>query len=180
MLRIGSLASVRPRAAPRATVTADDNDFGEQRAGGRWVPGLRSLWSAHTPAPLTQTAFALDAAVFDLAFITGPVLATGLAPAAAVAVLLALTGAALITIAGPSSHLAHPSGQPGHREPPATTRSRFGPLRSAALRRLLISAALTNAALSATEVALTAYVRHHHALWASGPLLAGTRSASLY
>ena len=27
-------------------------------------------------------------------------------------------------------------------------------------------------ALTATEVALTAYVRHHHALWASGPLLA--------
>ena len=200
-------------------------------------PGLRSLWSAHTPARLTPTAFALDAAVFDLAYITGPVLAsglaTGLAPAAAVAVLLALTGAALITIAGPSSQPEHPSGQPEHpsarsehpsgrpehpsgqpehpsarsehpsarsehpsggsehpsggserREPPATTRSRFGPLRSAArgapggrppgptLRRLLIIAALTNAALSATEVALTAYARYHHALWASGPLLA--------
>ena len=153
-------------------------------------PGLRSLWSAHTPAPLTQTAFALDAAVFDLAYITGPVLAsglaTGLAPAAAVAVLLALTGAALITIAGPSSQPEHssarpehssarpehPSGRPEDREPPAMTRSRFGPLRSAALRRLLIIGALTNAALSATEVALTAYARYHHALWASGPLLA--------
>ena len=39
-------------------------------------PGLRSLWSAHTQARLTQTAFALDAAVFDLAYITGPVLAS--------------------------------------------------------------------------------------------------------
>jgi MFS family permease len=160
-------------------------------------PGLRNLWSAHTPARLMPTAFALDAAVFDLAYITGPVLASvlavGLAPAAAVAVLLALTGAALITIAGPSRQPEHPAAQPGHpaaqpahpvgrpahpvgrpahQEPPATTRSRFGPLRSAALRRLLITAALTNAALSATEVALTAYVRHHHALWASGPLLA--------
>jgi MFS family permease len=160
-------------------------------------PGLRSVWSAHTPGRLTQTAFALDAAVFDLAYITGPVLAgglaTSLAPAAAVAVLLALTGAALITIAGPSSQPEPPSSRPeppsarpeppsarperpsagpGHREPPATTRSRFGPLRSAALRRLLIIGALTNAALSATEVALTAYARYHHALWASGPLLA--------
>jgi MFS family permease len=139
-------------------------------------PGLRSLWSAHTPARLTPTAFALDAAVFDLAYITGPVLASGLAvglaPAAAVAVLLALTAAALITIAGPS-------GRPAHREPPATTRSRFGPLRSAALRRLLIAAALTNAALTATEVALTAYVRHHHALWASGPLLAAISIGSI-
>src|SRR5580693_3312761 len=167
-------------------------------------PGLRNLWSAHTPARLMPTAFALDAAVFDLAYITGPVLASvlavGLAPAAAVAVLLALTGAALITIAGPSPQPEHPAAQPGHpaaqpahpaaqpahpvgrpahpvgrpahQEPPATTRSRFGPLRSAALRRLLITAALTNAALTATEVALTAYARHHHALWASGPLLA--------
>jgi MFS family permease len=153
-------------------------------------PGLRSLWSAHTPARLMQTAFALDAAVFDLAYITGPVLASGLAiglaPAAAVAVLLALTAAALITIAGPSSQPEHPSSQPEHPsvppehpsvppeqlEPAATTRSRFGPLRSAALRRLLIIGALTNAALSATEVALTAYARYHHALWASGPLLA--------
>ena len=139
-------------------------------------PGLRSLWSAHTPAQLTQTAFALDAAVFDLAYITGPVLASGLAvgltPAAAVAVLLALTGAALIIIVGPARQPEHPSAQPAHREPPATTRFRFGPLRSAALRRLLITAALTNAALTATEVALTAYARHHHALWASGPLLA--------
>ena len=161
-------------------------------------PGLRSLWSVHTPARLTPTAFALDAAVFDLAYITGPVLAsglaTGLAPAAAVAVLLALTGAALIAIAGPSSQpqrreppattrsrfgplRSAARGAPGavrsaRREPPATTRSRFGPLRSAALRRLLIIAALTNAALSATEVALTAYARYHHALWASGPLLA--------
>ena len=160
-------------------------------------PGLRNLWSAHTPARLMPTAFALDAAVFDLAYITGPVLASvlavGLAPAAAVAVLLALTGAALITIAGPSRQPEHPAAQPGHpaaqpahpvgrpahpvgrpahQEPPATTRSRFGPLRSAALRRLLITAALTNAALTATEVALTAYARHHHALWASGPLLA--------
>ena len=60
---------------------------------------MRSLWSAHAGARLRQTAFALDAAVFDLAYITGPVLAgglaTGLAPAAAVAVLLALTAAAV-------------------------------------------------------------------------------------
>ena len=132
-------------------------------------PGLRSLWSSNAGARLTQTAFALDAAVFDLAYITGPVLAsglaTGLAPAAAVAVLLTLTGAAVLTIVTPSRRT-------GERDPAPARRTRFGPLRSAVLRELLITAALTNAALSATEVALTADVRHHHALWASGPLLA--------
>ena len=139
-------------------------------------PGMRSLWSAYAGPRLAQTAFALDAAVFDLAYITGPVLAsglaTGLAPAAAVAVLLALTGAAVITIVAPSR-------RPEHREPAPVRRARFGPLRSAALRELLITAALTNAALSATEVALTAYVRHHHALWASGPLLAEVSIGSI-
>ena len=143
-------------------------------------PGMRSLWSAYAGPRLIQTAFALDAAVFDLAYITGPVLASGLAtgltPAAAVAVLLALTGAAVLMIVAPARRPDHrepvPAGQPAERK-------RRSPLRSAALRELLITAALTNAALSATEVALTAYVRHHHALWASGPLLAEVSIGSI-
>jgi MFS family permease len=136
-------------------------------------PGLRSLWSAHAGARLKQTAFAVDAAVFDLAYIAGPVLAsglaTGVAPAAAVALLLALTGAAVVIIGA-------------HSRRPASAQAKrplLGPFRSTALRELLVTAALTNAALSATEVALTAYVRHHHALWASGPLLAEVSIGSI-
>ncbi len=136
-------------------------------------PGLRNLWSTHAGAQLKQVAFALDAAVFDLAYITGPVLAsglaTGIAPAAAVVVLLALTAAATVAIARYSRRPEHPPAHGGM----------FGPLRSSALRKLLVTAALTNAALSATEVALTAYVRHHHALWASGPLLAEVSLGSI-
>ena len=136
-------------------------------------PGLRSLWSTYTGARLRQTAFALDAAVFDLAYIIGPVLAsglaTGIAPAAAIALLLALTGAAMMTIGARS----------GRPEAPGGKRSLPGPLHSTALRELLVTAALTNAALSATEVALTACVRHHHALWAAGPLLAEVSIGSI-
>jgi MFS family permease len=136
-------------------------------------PGLRSLWSTYAGAGLRQAAFALDAAVFDLAYITGPVLAsglaTGVAPAAALALLLVLTGAATAAIGPYSRRPEHPPGR----------RRMLGPLRSAALRELLVTAALTNAALSATEVALTAYVRHHHALWASGPLLAEVSLGSI-
>jgi MFS family permease len=136
-------------------------------------PGVRSLWSVLATAALRQAAFALDAAVFDLAYITGPVLAsslaTGIAPAAALGLLLALTGVAIVAV--------------GSHSRPVTAardeRSVLGPLRSAALRRLLVTAALTNAALSATEVALTAYVRDHHALWASGPLLAEVSVGSI-
>jgi MFS family permease len=143
-------------------------------------PGLRSLWSAHVTAALRPAAFALDAAVFDLAYITGPVLAsalaTGIAPAAALAVMLALTAAAIVAIGrqaispqspSPQSPSPTAASRPQPARPPAAR-----PLRSAALRRLLVSAALANVALTATEVGLTAYARHHHALWASGPLLA--------
>ena len=36
-------------------------------------PGMRSLWSALAGARFAQAAFALDAAIFDLAYMTGPV-----------------------------------------------------------------------------------------------------------
>jgi len=150
-------------------------------------PGMRSLWSAYALGALRQTAFALDAAVFDLAYLTGPVLASslvaGVSPAAAVAVLLALTAAAVVMIA-PRSRPAT-AARPAHSARPAAgslaSARRWvpAPLRSAGLRRLLVTGGLVNAALSATEVGLTAYVRHHHALWAAGPLLAGVSAGSI-
>jgi MFS family permease len=172
-------------------------------------PGMRGLWSAHAGGPLRQAAFALDAAVFDLAYITGPVvassLAAGLAPAVAVGVLLALTGAAVVIIgaltpaaagaagvggvggAGGAGVMSGAGGAGGAAVGAAgqgadqggLRRSFFGPLNSAALRRLLITGAFVNVALSATEVALIAYVRQRHALWASGPLLAEVSVGSI-
>ncbi|MGH3294758.1 MAG: MFS transporter [Trebonia sp.] len=186
-------------------------------------PGMRSLWSAHAAGVLRHTAFALDAAVFDLAYITGPVLASslaaGIAPAAAVGVLVALTCAAVIIVGtrsrpdeateapsarpAPQARLAsqaspdpqaglvsqaRPAPQTRHaakaKRPPSLRRTRdrrpaSGALRSPALRRLLLTGVLVNLALSATEVALTGYVRQHHALWASGPLLAEVSVGSI-
>ena len=115
--------------------------------------------------------------------ITGPVLAStlaaGLAPAAALGLMLALTGVAVVIIGRPAGR---PPRTPAGNPPRRRSRRRF-PLRSGALnrslRRLLVTAALTNAALTATEVALTAYVRHHHALWAAGPLLAEVSAGSI-
>jgi hypothetical protein len=139
-------------------------------------PGMRSLWSARAGARFAQAAFALDAAVFDLSYITGPVLAgalaTGLAPAAALGLMLALTGAAVAIIG------RQPRDRPAVHPPQRRSWPRF-PLRSAGLGRLLLIGALVNAALSATEVALTGYVRYHHALWAAGPLLAGVSAGSI-
>jgi MFS family permease len=157
-------------------------------------PGMRSLWSAHAAGMLRHAAFALDAAVFDLAYITGPVLASslaaGIAPAAAVGVLLALTCAAVIIIgansrpgdagqASQASHVGQASRASRAGRPAREGRPAPGALRSAALRRLLVTGVLVNLALSATEVALTGYVRQHHALWAAGPLLAEVSVGSI-
>ncbi len=98
--------------------------------------------------------------------------------------LLALTGAAMVIIGRqPKDQPAdHPrerhaddprerhADHPRERhagDPPERPAWRRFPLWSGALGRLLLTAAL-----SATEVAVTGYVRHHHVLWASGPLLA--------
>ncbi|HEX3789081.1 MAG TPA: MFS transporter [Pseudonocardiaceae bacterium] len=136
-------------------------------------PAMRGLWAHRTPAPLRHAGFALDAAVFDLAMIAGPALAsalaTGVAPSVALGALLALTVGAAVVV----------SRQP--RDPAATTARSglLGALRSPGLRRLLVTAALANLALSATEVSLTAYARAAGALWASGPLLAGVSIGSI-
>ena len=139
-------------------------------------PGVRSLWAVYAGAGLRQAAFALDAAVFDLCYLAGPVvasaLAAGLAPAAALGLILALTVAAVAAVRGRS--VPERADRDGRER-----RSLWGPLRSPLLRRLLVTAALTNAALAATEVALTAYARDHHALWSSGLLLAGVAAGSI-
>ncbi len=136
-------------------------------------PAMRSLWALRTPAALRHTGFALDAAVFDLTAIAGPALAgalaTAVAPGTALGVLLALTVVAAVIV-------SREPGRPAVRLPGAGW---AGPLRSRALRRLLVTAALTNWSLSATEVALTGFARHAGALWASGPLLAAVSVGSI-
>ncbi|HEX3647330.1 MAG TPA: MFS transporter [Pseudonocardiaceae bacterium] len=135
-------------------------------------PAMRGLWARRTPAALRPAGFALDAAVFDLAMIAGPALAsalaTGVSPTTALLALLALTTVAATLMAR----------QPKDTTPRAVT-GRLGALRSRPLRRLLVTAALVNLALSAVEVSLTAYVRDHHAIWAAGPLLAGLSIGSI-
>ncbi len=134
-------------------------------------PGMRGLWSAATPPFLRHTAFALDAAVFDVCYIAGPALAgtvaSGTRPAAALGLVLLLAGVAVLVL--PRARPRRPVGK----------RSRAGVLRRAELRRLLLAAALANFALSAVEVALTGFARREHAVWAAGPLLAGVSVGSV-
>src|SRR2546430_1855363 len=120
---------------------------------------MRSLWSARAGARFAQTAFALDAAVFDLAYITGPVLAgtlaTGLAPAAALGLMLALTGLAVVIIG------RQPPGQPPDHPPERRSRRRFPPRPAAPnppLGRLLLTRALAHAAPSGSGMETQAWL----------------------
>jgi len=146
-------------------------------------PGVRSLWAACAAPRLRRAAFALDAAVFDLSFIAGPVLASalsaGIAPAAALGLVLILTWAAILAVGWQARPVGGGGGGDRGDTRDRARRDLLGPLRSAVLRRLLVTAALANAALSATEVSLTAYARLHHALWASGVLLAAISAGSV-
>ncbi|MFL6073218.1 MAG: MFS transporter [Mycobacteriales bacterium] len=136
---------------------------------------IRTLWSHHAGAGLRHAAFAFDAALFNLAFIAGPViasvLATRVAPAAALGTLLVLYGVAVL-VAGSVPYPARDRSGGGRDRSP-------GVLRNRPLRAMLLAAALTNFALSAVEVALTAYARDAHRLWASGPLLAAVSLGSV-
>ncbi|MDI5969167.1 MFS transporter [Streptomyces sp. SL13] len=138
-------------------------------------PALRGLWARGTPPGLRRTAFALDAVIFDLTAIAGPALAGALAttagPYAALGVLLALTATAAAVVAARS---APPPAPTAPRPPGRSAAQRFP-----APRRLLVTAALTNLALTATEVSLTACVRQAGALWAAGPLLAALSAGSI-
>ena len=142
-------------------------------------PGLRSLWSAHAGPQLKQAAFAGRRRLRPRLYHRP---GAGQRP-----------GDWLRPGRGPRrAARADRCGRPGHRQaippprpPGPAARSgrlpevRSRPLRSGALRDLLVTAALVNAALSGCEVALTAYVRHHHAPWASGPLLAEVSVGSI-
>lgn len=143
-------------------------------------PAMRGLWAVRTPPELRRSGLALDAAVFDLTAIAGPalagVLATRIAPNAALAVQLVLMACAAAVV-------SRQPGAPGRAAPAsgkaAPAGGGPGPLRVPALRRLLVTAALANLALTMTEVALTAFARRQGAAWAAGPLLAALSVGSV-
>jgi MFS family permease len=135
---------------------------------------MRSLWSANAPDAVRHTAFAVDAAIFDLAFIAGPafsaLLVTRVAPAAGVLVMLSLLAVAVQV----SRRVPQPERRPALPDSSAVRRLVRG-----SLSRLLVVAGCANLALTAVEVSLTSLARQQHQLWASGLLLAEVSAGSV-
>lgn len=144
-------------------------------------PVMRALWGQKLEGTARATAYSLESVVVELCFVLGPLLTALLAstahPGAAVVVAgaLGLVGA-LWLAATPAVRAVRP-------HPGAVAGSRAGPLRSAAVRALLLTVAGIGLGFGAVEVALPAYVESRGgqpaqagillAVWSVGSIIGG-------
>jgi predicted MFS family arabinose efflux permease len=139
-------------------------------------PCLRALWPGMLADDgLTQTAYALDAAVQELVFVTGPlvvVLAVALAGAPAGPV-----GAGLLGLAGTAAFATsrHSRAWRGQARAPDWA----GPLRGGGVRVVLLVMVLVGIALGGTEVAFPAFAEAAGQLSLAGWLLAAQAAGSM-
>jgi MFS family permease len=143
-------------------------------------PSLRALLPGLVGRERLDTAFALDALLLELVFVSGPLLAAGIATAISPEVAF-LTGVAL-QAAGGLGVAASPHSRawrPAPREPGAR---RTGALAGAGIRVLVLALALTAVALGVLEIAIAAFAEEHatrddagwlFALWSLGSLAGG-------
>lgn len=149
--------------------------------GGGALPPLsasmRALWASLIPEPTRlATAFALEAALSEVYFITGPLLT-------ALIVALATPSAAVITSATLSllATIAFATSQASRRwrAPPAGKRTLAGPLAGPGIRTLVVSIIPMGLAFGTFEVAMPAFAAHHGHPAAAGLLLGAMAAGSL-
>lgn len=126
---------------------------------------MRALWPRLISSDsLRPTAFAIDATLQELAFITGP-------PLLALIVAIASPEAALFAAAAAAGAGTAAFAALAHRHTIRTARGR-GALRSAGVRRVLLLSFLLGGGFGATEVAMPAFCELHGSRPAAGLLLA--------
>ncbi|KIF74278.1 hypothetical protein QR77_10355 [Streptomyces sp. 150FB] len=145
---------------------------------------LRSAWTSVAGAGHRSSSNSFEAAMMDVALITGPLIAAWLSTSVAPVLPFAVTGAFMA--AGVTLVLTVPGPARGGRAGPAAgsgaaprTGRRSLPLRSRPLTSVFGSQLLFCAALSGLEVALPIYARQHHATAHSGWYLAGLSVGSI-
>jgi predicted MFS family arabinose efflux permease len=137
---------------------------------------MRGLWSALLDdQDALQSAYALDAVVIELAFISGPLLAAVVAasvsPSAAVILGLVLTlSGGLMFAATEASRSWRPAGAPRHWA---------GPLRSSGIWVLVGASLGFGLANGALALALTAFGHQHNATEIVGPFISIQAAASM-
>jgi MFS family permease len=136
---------------------------------------IRTLWAGLIPDPvLRQSAFALDAVMLEVAFVTGPLL-IGLviavaSPAAAVLVnvALAVLGSAVFAASRASREWRGETHEVG----------RVGPLRAPGVAVLMGAAYGLGLTVGAIELGITAFAAHEGARAAAGGLIAAQAAGS--
>jgi MFS family permease len=135
---------------------------------------LRRHWSELVEPSELQTAYALDAVMVELIFVSGPLLAGGLAATAGPAV--GLLVAAVLGSAGAILFQVLMAVEPG--DDPDAERHWLGALRSPTLRVLVLAGLPLGASFGALDVSLPAFGAHHGAAALGGPLTAALATGS--
>lgn len=127
-------------------------------------------------ADLTESAYALEAVMQELFFITGPLLVAVLTSIASPQ--MALATAAAMTSVGTLAFAALPPSRQWRAEG-VGERRRIGALASPGLRTLLVVSAAFGLSFGALEVTMPAFADDHGSAAASGLLLAGAAAGSM-
>ncbi|MCW2981868.1 MAG: hypothetical protein JWO14_3595 [Solirubrobacterales bacterium] len=135
---------------------------------------LRRHWAELVEPSELQTAYALDAVMVELIFVSGPLLAGGLAATAGPAI--GLLVAAVLGSAGAILFQVLMAVEPG--DDPDAERHWLGALRSPTLRVLVLAGLPLGASFGALDVSLPAFGAHHGAAALGGPLTAALAAGS--
>jgi MFS family permease len=135
---------------------------------------LRRHWAELVEPSELQTAYALDAVMVELIFVSGPLLAGGLAATAGPAV--GLLVAAVLGAAGAILFQLLMAVEPG--DDPDAERHWLGALRSPTLRVLVLAGLPLGASFGALDVSLPAFGADHGAAALGGPLTAALAAGS--
>jgi predicted MFS family arabinose efflux permease len=129
----------------------------------------RALWTDVLAPRLRHSAYALDSVVFELVYITGPLLLVGAVGAWSLQAALGVAAAA-----GAGGAMAFAFTHLSRNWRPHTHRAadRWGPLRGAGVRTLLMAIAFFGVGIAAAEVALAAFADREGSANTVGLLLA--------
>lgn len=140
-----------------------------------WSDVMRSLWTELLPSALVPSAFALDAALYELIWIVGPLL-TGVLTAL-LSPQVALVGSSLCALLGSAAFTSSPvlhGWVSQHREDPHP----LGALRSPGVRTVALAIFPIGVACGAIEMAVAAFAKDAGEIGATGALIAAWSASS--
>jgi predicted MFS family arabinose efflux permease len=152
--------------------------------GGLFVPPLgavmRALWASRLPVSMLPTAYSLESVLVELCLVLGPSLVAGIAVWVGPAPALVASGVS--SMAG-GLGMAASAGVRAVRPHEDVVRDRAGPLRSPAVRTLLVTMLCVGAGFGAVEVSMPAFAEQTGsrpatagvllAVWSVGSMLGG-------